>query len=137
MLTVLLTKLPLQKWIHQYFHRYCRLLNMPLNNTPHPDTPTELRDVSKVPPGTKMGFRTSYRNCHRLTMYGKHDNYTWGFRLYRTSYSGPNVDAEFSKAIEILHSYMREDIFYAFKHHGQLWVKKDPKVKDGLDDAPE
>ena len=70
-------------------------------------------------------------------MYGRHDDYTWGFRVYRTSYSDPNADAEFNKAIEILHSYMREEIFYAFEHHGAPWGKKEPGVNDGLDDAPE
>lgn len=70
-------------------------------------------------------------------MYGRHDEYTWGFRIYRTSYSEPNADAEFNKAIEILHSYMRKEIFYHFEHHGQLWGQGDPNVKDSLDDAPE
>lgn len=62
-------------------------------------------------------------------MYGRHDEYTWGFRIYRTSYSEPNADAEFNKAIEILHSYMRKEIFYHFEHHGQLWGQGDPMSK--------
>lgn len=40
--------------------------------------PIELRDASKVPPGTNAGSRMSHRNCHELSIYGKYDNYTWG-----------------------------------------------------------
>lgn len=110
---------------------------MTLDNTPHPDPPTELRNASKVPRGTKPSTRTSYRDCHDLIIYGRHDDYTWGFRLYRTTYSRSNADAEFNRAIEVLHSYIRKVIFYDFDHHRQLWGKKDPGDKDGLDDAPE
>lgn len=70
-------------------------------------------------------------------MYGRHDSYTWGLRIYRTSYSEPNADAEFNRAVDVLHSYMREEIFYDFENHGEPWVKKDPNVNDGLDDAPQ
>jgi hypothetical protein len=66
-------------------------------------------------------------------MRGKHDDYTWGFCIYRTAYSGPNADAEFNKALDILHSYMRKNIFYDFEDHS----KEDPAAKDRLDDAPE
>jgi hypothetical protein len=119
------------------FHTSRRSQNMSPNNIPRPDPPTELRDASKAPPGTKPGTRTSHRNCHDLIIYGRHDDYTWGFRLYRTAYSGPNADAEFNRAIEILHSYIRKAIFYNIERHEQLWDSKDPGVRESLDDAPE
>lgn len=106
---------------------------MPLNNTPGPENPTEHRDASKVPCGYKPVTRTSYRNCNRVIMHGKHDNYTWGFRIYLTAYSGPNADAEFNRAIDILHSYMCKNIFYDFEDHS----KEDSTAKDCLYDAPE
>lgn len=70
-------------------------------------------------------------------MCGKHDDYTWRFRIYRTSYSGPTPDAEIDRAIDILHSYIRGTIFSDFDHHEQLRGKKGPTVDDGLDGAPE
>lgn len=104
---------------------------------PRPEPPVELRDASKITRGYKPATRTPYRNCHRLIIHGEQGDYTWGFRIYRTSYSEPNVDAEFNKAIDILRPYMREDIFYDFEHHRQPWGRKDPNVKDDLDNAPE
>lgn len=43
-------------------------------------------------------------------------SYTWGFRIYRTTYSDPSNpnsdnDAAFARAIEILHEYMRYELF--------------------------
>lgn len=40
-----------------------------------------------------------------------HGDYTWGFRIYRTTYSQPDSDAKFSEAIEILDDYIRNECF--------------------------
>lgn len=37
----------------------------------------------------------------------EHSDYTWGFRIYRTTYDRPDSDAKFAKAIEVLNEYIR------------------------------
>lgn len=40
-----------------------------------------------------------------------HGDYTWGFRIYRTTYYQPDSDAKFAKAIEVLNEYIRFECF--------------------------
>ena len=37
----------------------------------------------------------------------QHNDYTWGFRIYRTTYNAPDSDARFAKALEVLNDYIR------------------------------
>jgi hypothetical protein len=41
----------------------------------------------------------------------QHNDYTWGFRIYRTTYNAPNSDARFAKALEVLNDYIRFSCF--------------------------
>jgi hypothetical protein len=60
-----------------------------------------------------------------------HGDYTWGFRIYRTTYKRADSDFRFAKAIEILNEYIRYECFSFdkftevsdpdFKASEQLW----------------
>lgn len=41
----------------------------------------------------------------------EHSDYTWGFRIYRTTYDQPDSDVKFAKAIEVLNEYIRLECF--------------------------
>lgn len=49
----------------------------------------------------------------RLLFDGRERNgdYTWGFRIYRTSYKRPDSNARFAKAIDVLNEYIRYECF--------------------------
>jgi hypothetical protein len=51
--------------------------------------------------------------CHKLLSLGRSGkrDYTWGFRIYRTTYNTPESDSEFARAIEILNAHMRVECF--------------------------
>ena len=53
--------------------------------------------------------------CHKLLSLGKYGkglgDYTWGYRIYRTTYYKPNSDADFARAIEVLNEYIRAECF--------------------------
>lgn len=50
--------------------------------------------------------------CRNLWLVGeKHDPpWHWGYRVYRTTYSGPNSDADFENAMHVIKEYVRFDI---------------------------
>jgi hypothetical protein len=97
--------------------------------------------------------------CRQLVRLGRleHRDFTWGFRIYRTSYTKPNSDADFAKAIDNLHAYMRLECFSyseeekAFgdlrkpvngKANQQLWrhlkndIVQDPERLEGASKTP-
>jgi hypothetical protein len=43
----------------------------------------------------------------------QHNDYTWGFRIYRTTYDRSDSEARFAKALEVLNDYIR---FKCFSH---------------------
>jgi hypothetical protein len=53
--------------------------------------------------------------------------YTWGFRIYRTTYGSPDApnDAGFTRAIEILDEYMRYELF-SYSHGESLTLDGAP-----------
>jgi hypothetical protein len=57
--------------------------------------------------GCELLLRDSYHPPRAATPY------TWGFRIYRTTYGSPNAsnDADFARAMDILHGYMRYELF--------------------------
>lgn len=81
-------------------------------------------------------------------------DYTWGYRIYRTTYNQPNSDADFARAIEVLNEYMRAECFTYSKGHStteyvdgeanrQLWqrmkhdIVQDPDLLEGASASPE
>lgn len=84
-----------------------------------------------------------------------HGDYTWGFRIYRTTYNEPDSDARFTKAIETLNEYIRYECFSYVKderHSGdvihapldgkaneQLWHRMSHEIIEDreLEGAPE
>lgn len=74
--------------------------------------PPEL--VAAVDSGISSEFdRLPEGGCHKLLYLGKRGrgNYTWGFRIYRTTYKKLNSDADFARAIEVLNDYIRMECF--------------------------
>lgn len=51
--------------------------------------------------------------CHKLLRLGKDGkgDYTWGYRIYRTTYNKPNSDVDFARAIEVFYEYIRDEVF--------------------------
>jgi hypothetical protein len=98
---------------------------------------TELKEASTVPLGDLRTLRESHSLCHELIVHGRKHDFTWGFRIYRTAYTRPNADAEFNRAIEILHEHVRADIFYDLERSENSRGGKDKSGNDTLDDGPE
>jgi hypothetical protein len=85
---------------------------------------------------------------------GKHNDYTWGFRIYRTTYKRPDSDARFAKAIEVFNEYIRFTCFSADderpttvppadgKANEQLWqclrhdIVEDRELLEGASETP-
>lgn len=59
--------------------------------------------------------------------YDGHGDYTWGYRIYRTTYSWPDSDSRFAKAIEVLNEYIRYEC-------SSFDTTKRPKEVSHLDD---
>lgn len=79
-----------------------------LSNAPPVDLVHAVRgevssDYNKLPEG----------GCHKLLSLGRRGkgDYTWGYRIYRTTYTNPSSDADFAKAIEVLNEYIRAECF--------------------------
>lgn len=47
-----------------------------------------------------------------------HGDYKWGFRIYRTTYTRPDSDSRFAKAIEVVNEYIRHECF-SFDNNGE------------------
>lgn len=47
-----------------------------------------------------------------------HGDYTWGFKIYRTTYNRPDSDARFAKAMQVLNDYIRHEVF-SYKYDGR------------------
>lgn len=63
-------------------------------------------------------YDETFKSCQRLCLLGRsHDPpWHWGYRVYRTTYSEPNSDADFEKAMNVLSEYVRSDIFYTSRY---------------------
>jgi hypothetical protein len=118
--------------------------------------PTELLDaVNSQPSGGNLPGQA----CQMLLSLGSkgRGDFTWGIRTYRTSYTKPNSDADFAKAIEVLNEYMRLECFsYSEeerdhadldkpvngKANRQLWrhlendIVQDPERLEGASETP-
>jgi hypothetical protein len=57
-----------------------------------------------------------------------HGDYTWGFRIYRTTYKRPDSDSRFAKAIEVLNEYVRYECF-SFDNTGEPKEASHPDSK--------
>lgn len=118
------------------------------SNTPPPDLVHAIRgeissDYNKLPEG----------GCHKLLTLGSRGkgDYTWGYRIYRTTYNTPNSDADFAKAIEALNEYIRAECFsytdgsldlgyFDGEANRQLWLRAKHEIVedcDVLEDASE
>lgn len=95
--------------------------------------------------------------CHKLLNLGSRGkiDYTWGYRIYRTTYNTPNPqasDADFAKAIEVLNEYIRAECFsytadgsldlgyFDGEANRQLWLRARHEIvedSDLLEDASE
>jgi hypothetical protein len=84
-----------------------------------PDRPADILDALKHHPNSGLDGNLPFSGCQRLLWDFHHPpeapmSYTWGFRIYRTTYRNPDSspnDAAFARAIEILHEYMRYELF--------------------------
>jgi hypothetical protein len=63
---------------------------------------------------------------------GEHSDYTWGFRIYRTTYKRPDSDARFAKAIEVLNEYIRFECFSADDNRPKTVPPADGKANEQL-----
>jgi hypothetical protein len=98
------------------------------------DAPPELQDA--IQPQTSPRS-TSILACQRLlnlALHG-HKEYTWGYRIYRTTYAKPNSDADFARAIEVLNEHIRWECFSSDKSDrdlskakNQVWQRLDNEV---------
>jgi hypothetical protein len=93
-----------------------------------PDCPADILDALKDHPNSGLDGNLPFSGCRRLLWDFHHPpdapmSYTWGFRIYRTTYCDPsnpissNNDVDFARAIETLHEYMRHELFSY--DHGQ------------------
>lgn len=69
------------------------------------------------------------RKLFFLAKKGRGD-FTWGYRIYRTTYTKTNSDADFAKAIEVLNAYMRDECLSYAKRKDD----SDEEDKSGNDD---
>ena len=94
-------------------------------NQPNRPGPPDLEDAIRNHPNCGLDGNLPFSGCQWLLWdfhYPPHAPmpYTWGFRIYRTTYGPPNkssTDADFARAIEVLHEYMRYELFSY--DHGQ------------------
>ena len=94
-------------------------------NQPNRPGPPDLEDAIRNHPNCGLDGNLPFSGCQWLLWdfhYPPHAPmpYTWGFRIYRTTYGPPNKssnDADFARAIEVLHEYMRYELFSY--DHGQ------------------
>lgn len=85
---------------------------MPIRGYPSTTPPPEL--VHAVIGEVSSAYnKLSEGGCHKLLNLGGSGkgDYTWGYRIYRTTYKKPNSDADFAKAIEVLEEYIRAECF--------------------------
>ena len=59
-------------------------------------------------------------------------DYTWGFRIYRTTYTRPDSDARFAKAIEVLNEYLRFACFSCVEKRHKDAPPADGKANEQL-----
>ena len=59
-------------------------------------------------------------------------DYTWGFRIYRTTYARPDSDARFAKAIEVLNEYLRFACFSCVEKRHKDAPPADGKANEQL-----
>lgn len=85
----------------------CSILAAMSTSYSQSSAPPELQEI-KARVGD--GSRWTPNFCEDLCCYGIRDEYTWGFRIYRTVYS-PGSDAEFEKAMVTLEAYQRSECF--------------------------
>ena len=94
--------------------------------------------------------------CHKLLSLRRHSkgDYTWGYRIYRTTYKKPHSNADFAKAIEVLNEYIRAECFkytngsldlgyFDGEANRQLWqrarheIVEDSDLLEGAAESPE
>lgn len=85
-----------------------------------PSEPPELTDAIQP----QIGFQKSIPSsaCQKLldlALHG-HKDFTWGSRIYRTTYTGPNSDEDFERAIDVLDEYMRYECFSYYEGERDL-----------------
>lgn len=80
--------------------------------------------------------RDSYLRCKALCLKGARDDYTWGYRIFRTSYSQPNSDAEFQKAIDVLQEYIRHECYEDYYQELEEEAWRDDTGEDTADGGP-
>jgi hypothetical protein len=74
------------------------------------DAPPELKDAIQPQTSPRSPTILACQKLLDLALHG-HKEYTWGFRIYRTTYAKPNSDADFARAIEVLNEYIRWECF--------------------------
>lgn len=62
----------------------------------------------------------------------EHSDYTWGFRIYRTTYNQPDSDAKFAEAIEVLNEYIRFECFQRDDNRPDTVPPDDGKANEQL-----
>lgn len=81
------------------------------------DGPPELQDAIRH--GFSYSALPTYGVFELLCLgRGRHSDYTWGFRIYRTTYKRADSDSRFARAIEVLNEYIRCEC-YAFDDTGK------------------
>lgn len=82
---------------------------LPRNATPLGGRP-ELQDAIKDYFSYNVLPTCGVYRLPRLAFDG-HGDYTWGYRIYRTTYARPDSDSRFAKAIGVLNDYIRYECF--------------------------
>jgi hypothetical protein len=104
------------------------------------DAPPELQDAMQPRTSPRSTPIFACQKLLNLALHG-HKEYTWGYRIYRTTYGKPNSDADFARAIDVLNEYMRWECFTSDrgnrdppehdKAKNQLWQRlKNEVVQD-------
>lgn len=91
----------------------------------------ELEQATKGQTAGNYDYRTSYRGCKTLICQENKDDYTWGFRIYRTTYSSTS-DLDFDKAMKVFREYMRYECFMDVEDAMDL----EGLTADEIDDKP-
>lgn len=103
---------------------------------PSPPVPAELEAACHPLLGTPNyeidKRRTSYRYCRELSFLGEQDGYTWGYRIYRTSYTS---DANFQEAMDVLREYMHYECYIDYTSRLEALEKKGLS-RDTVDERP-
>ena len=79
--------------------------------------------------------RISYRYCRDLGLLERPDNYTWGYHIFRTSYSLTS-DADFQNAIDVLHEYMHYVSYMGHNSHLEELQERGLNGSDMVDERP-